>query len=395
MLGVSSVPVKAVDDVPLASITKPFETFEELVIDRDYINPLALESIGEYTIRQYGYVDGGSEHYGPYTYDFYPYNDTVEKTEVRNGYVSKWLCDAVAGYQFSIVKSDGLPILLAGETASLRFDNVYLSIYFDSGNLYFRDATVKVMITYSDGSVTAMLPVTYTHSGAVGSFTLKDFKAEKDVASLKVFATFDDFADYGFPNSTAYYQMTFYYGEWGEGTNFVITKNLLDESTGLLATIIEWLRSIRDGISGIVSEIYSGFSYVINQLTELPALIWEKIEEGIKFLFLPTEEYIVNYKKDMDILLADKFGAVYEVVNLTFESWDRITANDEQNIISVEEVTIPLPDDNEFTFGGYDVPIVPSGFEWLATSVKTVVGIVCTVAFVNGLRKRYDEIMRG
>lgn len=155
------------------------------------------------------------------------------------------------------------------------------------------------------------------------------------------------------------------------------------------------MRSIRDGITGIVSEIYSGFSYVINQLTELPALIWQKFEDGIKFLFLPTEEYIVNYKKDMDTLLADKFGAVYEVVNLTFESWDRITANDEQNIISVEEVTIPLPDDNEFSFGGYDVPIVPSGFEWLATSVKTVVGIVCTVAFVNGLRKRYDEIMRG
>lgn len=46
-----------------------------------------------------------------------------------------------------------------------------------------------------------------------------------------------------------------------------------------------------------------------------------------------------------------------------------------------------------FTFGGYDVQIVPTGFDFIVNILKTVIGIVCTILCVNALRKKYDEVM--
>ena len=65
---------------------------------------------------------------------------------------------------------------------------------------------------------------------------------------------------------------------------------------------------------------------------------------------------------------------------------------DETDTIEFPQASINLSG-TPFTFGGYSVKIVPEGFGVLVTAIKSIVAIVCTVAFVNGMRKRYDEIM--
>ena len=205
-----------------------------------------------------------------------------------------------------------------------------------------------------------------------------EFTAKKDVEKIMYETQFIYYdKTVGLPA-----MVTVYMGEVNKDTYNKIAVSIEDINTGLLSGILGKLQEVKDNISNVITSI-----------TELPQKIWAFIENGLKSLFVPDEQYIVEYKDKWDTLLENKLGAVYEVANVTFESWDRVRASDEQDTIQMPEVSIPLPDDNEFTFGGYDVKIVPDGFGFLVTSVKIITAVVCTIAFVNGLRKRYDEVM--
>lgn len=102
---------------------------------------------------------------------------------------------------------------------------------------------------------------------------------------------------------------------------------------------------------------------------------------------------MVGYKTKWETLLAEKLGAVYQVTEIIFGAWDDVQNADETNTITFPTVSIPLPDNNNFSFGGYDVKIVPDGFEAFVEVVKGAIGIACTFLFINGVRKRYDEVM--
>ena len=132
---------------------------------------------------------------------------------------------------------------------------------------------------------------------------------------------------------------------------------------------------------------------IFKSLGELPGKIWQYISDGLKSLFVPDEQEMVAYKDKWDELLAERFGAVYQAASLIVDSWSDVQESTQTHTIDMPEVTIPLPEGNKFSFGGFAVQIVPSGFNPLVISVKSAIGIVCTFLFINGLRKRYDEVM--
>lgn len=145
--------------------------------------------------------------------------------------------------------------------------------------------------------------------------------------------------------------------------------------------------------AGLLKGLLGKVQAIFDSIADLPNKLWSAIENGLKSLFVPSEEYMVQFKEKTDLLLEEKLGAVYQVVDITLNSWDSIKTADEQNTISFPQTTISVGSNENFSFGGYDVQIVPNGFEGIASTLKVVVGIVCTILFVNGLRKRYDEIM--
>lgn len=68
-------------------------------------------------------------------------------------------------------------------------------------------------------------------------------------------------------------------------------------------------------------------------------------------------------------LLDDRLGAVSQVGDIVFESWDDIKNYDQQNSIYIPEVSLEsagIP----YSFGDYVVSIVPSGFEMLVEVLK-------------------------
>lgn len=287
-----------------------------------------------------------------------------------------------SAFQYHIALDDNSSLMPADKTTKIKLENAYLSAYIWSLNKYVRHVTnIYVGLTYADGTFEYIRDeeaVDVSHSNATYNFSFK-YKPEEDVRVVTFFVEsfFDEMQAIGS-------DVTHYYGEWeGDGT-YKLSVIEIDEKVGLLKGIGEKLGGIGEDIKGIFSGI-----------AELPSKIWSFIENGLKSLFVPDEDFIVSFKDDMDTMLENKLGAVYQVTDILSNSWDRISSNDKQNIITIPTTTINLPNNNSFSFGGVDVPIVPSGFEFIVDILKGLIGIVCTVLFINGLRRKYDEVLGG
>ena len=194
------------------------------------------------------------------------------------------------------------------------------------------------------------------------------------------------------PDVSGYHKDAYYAG--GTGIYFqtniyngVLKIDIPDETSGLLSGIIEWLRSIRDGIVNVA-----------NYVLELPSRIWTFIQEGLKMLFIPSESDITDMHNQWDELMRDRFGAIYEAGDLVHSfgatvQTSAIMAVDSGGVIELPSATVNLAG-VPFTFGGYTVDIIPAGFEFLSTAVKSIVNIVCTVIFLNMLRNKLEELIR-
>lgn len=284
---------------------------------------------------------------------------------------------------YYFISNNGEVMFQAGKNYDVKISNIYHKLKIADVDLSKAITSASIYLYYADGTGQSISADVQTgdyngHTVLDVSFSLNP---EKDVKTflITMYGKINN-ADYGLGG---YKKFESSVGEAQDGVEWITPIIDVETKTeGLLSGILGKLQEVKDNISNVITSI-----------TELPQKIWSFIENGLKSLFVPDEQYIVEYKDKWDTLLENKLGAVYEVANVTFESWDRVQASDEQDTIEMPEVTIPLPEDNEFSFGGYDVKIVPDGFEFLATAVKMITAVVCTLAFVNGLRKRYDEVM--
>lgn len=298
----------------------------------------------------------------------------------------------VVGYidtEYYIAFKDHSSMFSEGKQADIVLENIYDSMKFirpssgESWTTFDQATSVSLAIWYADNTLD-YASAEIVHLGDGVYHIESSFTPDKDVRQLlfTVRQTFTwnhlrDLVDY---NGTNYYtSIERNLGEiWKDGTFNLVVEQPTNEETLL---------------GGILDSLTSGLANVFQAIIDLPAKIWEFIENGLKALFVPDEDYIAGYKDKWEQLLADRLGAVYQVVQITFGAWEDIGTADERNSVSVPNVTIPLPDDCSFSFGGYDVQIVPDGFSGIVETLKLIVGIACTFLFVNGLRKRYDEVM--
>lgn len=283
--------------------------------------------------------------------------------------------------------TSGASMFQANKSYSFRADNLFnlygYAFEVDLDNVIFASKVLTletVKLVYSDGTQGANIvsDFTYNFNPSTDTYSLYgNFKPDKDVYKIVFYLSdyFHPYRDYGITSSTRM-NLSAYFGTYYEADNRPLQLDITvqSEEAGLLGGILGWIQNIFDSI------------------TELPAKLWGMIENGLKSLFVPSEEYMSGYSDKWDELLASRFGAVYQVCDIVIDSWDNIMSADERNIIDIPVVTIPLGD-SSFTFGGYDVQIVPAGFETLVEAVKLIAGIVCTYLFINGLLKRYDELM--
>lgn len=285
---------------------------------------------------------------------------------------------------YFVQPTDDFSLITAGKFVSILFENLFFEFILTNLSTHAKTTINTVSecyaeVKYTDDTV-VYIPCSFDNRGGGLVNVTVEFTPEKDVVYVApvLEAIFER-------SSGIVYRCTAWVGEWG--------KNHSGSGDTLQRVIIDQQSEEASLLGGIWDSLSEGFNNMVQSITELPQNIWSLIENGLKALFVPDEQYMVVYKDKWEISLSHKLGAVYQVVDVTLESWDRISVSDEANIVKMPEVSIPLPEGNSFSFGGYDVLIVPTGFEGLASTCKMIAGIVCTILFVNGLRKRYDEVM--
>lgn len=176
---------------------------------------------------------------------------------------------------------------------------------------------------------------------------------------------------------------------WGHHKDlFDVTLKLNSGNAGFFESIIGWLQSILNAITG-------GFSSLIDNIVSLPSQIWSFIETGLKNLFVPSPTDLKTIKQNWDNLLSERFGALYDVVDIIGGFADTFTDVSAQDSITFPTVTLDLAG-SEFEFGGWEVPIVPhERFKFLFDVLRQIVNIVCTCLFLNGLAHRFSNLLGG
>lgn len=290
-------------------------------------------------------------------------------------------------HEIIITDSSNKILAPGGRPASVKLNNLYWSIDFSahdnfSNSIKFQPNDSEILpwgycqLVYLDGStedVPASIEYITNPRTNTANFHMT-FTPKKDVQRIWFYyQTKFDLYQYSQFNSVNSIDYSFALGV-KDDNNLNLDVSIQSEEAGLLEGIIGKLTSIWDSIKN------------------LPQNIWNLIENGLKNLFVPSENDLIVYKDKWDQLLSERLGAVYQVVHILTESWDGIMDADQTNTIEFPEATIDFSG-VPFTFGGYTVQIVPQGFETLVEAVKVIVGVVCTIACINGLRKRYEEVV--
>lgn len=169
----------------------------------------------------------------------------------------------------------------------------------------------------------------------------------------------------------------------------VVTNKLLNTKatvTSSRATVIVE----EDRTDSLLDTIVGGVSDIIDGILNLPQLIID----GIKSLFIPDAWEMAAYQLKWEELFAARFGAIYEAVVLIDEFGQAIGEQAKQGTVTFPAITLDLAG-TPWTFGGWEVKVVPDGFDVVIGTLKTAINIVCTFAFVNGLRHRFEGVIGG
>ena len=161
--------------------------------------------------------------------------------------------------------------------------------------------------------------------------------------------------------------------------------------------IFGFVKKIWQGIVNLPQNIASSIKGFFTELGSKITALGSTILEGIRNLFVPSESDITSVKDKFESLLSDRFGAVYDSSEIIDDFASVFATNGaaatSDNTISFPSVTVNLAG-SDFTFGGWDVDIIPDGFEAIVSTLKLITSVVCTFLFVNGLRKRLDAILK-
>ena len=181
-------------------------------------------------------------------------------------------------------------------------------------------------------------------------------------------------------------------------TSSINISILTDEETQ--GGILGWIKNIFNSIKNLPTNIASKISGFFTELGNKISALGDAIINGIKGLFIPTEDSIEEMKTKFEQLLEDRFGAVYEstavidnFANAFFNTAQVQAATDTGGTIHFPLVSVPLAG-TEFSFGGWDVDLIPDSFEGIVELLKMATDIVCTFVFINALRKKLEGILR-
>lgn len=149
-------------------------------------------------------------------------------------------------------------------------------------------------------------------------------------------------------------------GSSGSDVNVNVEVDM-SETNGLLGSLI-------DAVKGIASSIL----------------------DGIKRLFVPTEEELSSFSEDMEALAQNHLGGLYQAVQLLADFFDGLKDVASKDSITIPACNIPLAGET-LTLGPYDVPLKVSGMPAiLYESIAFIIDFLATAAFINMCKRQLE-----
>ncbi len=178
------------------------------------------------------------------------------------------------------------------------------------------------------------------------------------------------------------------------------TNESLDEIKVLLEQIIDQMsangcdhsamEALLQQISDKQDQALSWLEKIWDAITSLPDQIGQTMED----LFVPSEEKIQEVTEKADQLAEENLGGVAQAGAAVVAIAEAFTVQETKDTIIFPSITLEFSG-VPWTFGGWEVDVVPDGFEFLVETLALVIDIVATTAFVNGMRSRWDRVMEG
>lgn len=355
---------------------------------------------GEVLVRDHflGYdrVEGSWFEY--YKHDFTPTDNVFSDytwTELTLPYLDN---EHLFSRYWDIMLSNGDTLATKGETLDISLsyfgsecrvfrysDNS--KVFSSWGRTYFDGLSWWYNVYYLDGTSETLNDISHSSN----SFSLSIVDVKKSIKSIVVHCSGDLDVLYPHLQSYDYYDTDTYYIELLQGVyQGEFTAKVHDKDTGLLSGLLSWVKNIAETVKSIPDKI----SGIVSSIAELPQKLWSVISEGLKNLFIPSQESVLQIKDNFNSLLEERFGALYESFNFLVEFVQGLTQTDIKERITFPKVSVNLGGAN-FSFGGWAVPIVNKKFELLFTSLKIIINMVAVISLINALKKRIEGILGG
>lgn len=292
---------------------------------------------------------------------------------------------------------------------------------------------VTLSNAYIDGCIYPITRITCTTSGALtvyyktssnGSTTMKSVGSNGTVSNLSFTKwqfgsnpTNSDFLNFMSVNGIGHYRHGGGSNDWGgmdgpsasyslrsivQDAEYHFPFSVLDleinvkSSEEIQGGIFAWVKKIFKSIVDLPKNIANSIKSFFTELGEKILALGDKLLDGIKNLFVPTEQDITDVKGQFEELLSTRFGAVYESTTIIDDfstAFSNASSTEEQEFVTFPTITVNLVD-TPFSFGGWQVDVVPDGFEFLVNTLKMITSIACTFLFVNAMRKRLEDIFK-
>lgn len=301
-------------------------------------------------------------------------------------------------YRFTFADVNGKPIFRKGKTYSFSAENLtiiqnteYLT---ETRPLYVWNARFIDSNSNSTENVKDLYTLTKNSNTGKYRFEFKDYTPEMDIYRFTVYLRVN------FEDSGAY--APFLETTYGADPFEFKTEQKSDEA-GLLSGLIGWVTNIFNKIGDIFESIKNGFSNMaqgfvnlLQSLSELPSKLWTLISDGLKSLFVPDYKFIEDYKQSWDSLLSIRLGALYQAVNFVIEICTElggvILSGESSSTIEFPEVSLSFGE-TVFTFGGWNVDIIPEGFDTISSLCRSFSILIMVFIAFNTLKRKYDRLV--
>lgn len=189
----------------------------------------------------------------------------------------------------------------------------------------------------------------------------------------------------------------FYFGVKETQTDTGSTSDIVDFQIRFKVSDVSITSSNVD--TGLLSGILAFLQTIYNAIVSLPGNIASAIIEGLKGLFIPSEEDITGIKSQYESLFSQRLGFIYQAASwITDFAQTMLSALQSGNTyqFTFPGVSVPLPDGtNMVLLQEQQVSLENGLMDVLRPVLGTIVSFICVVSFINMAHDMVSALISG